>query len=464
MSAASQPRTYGDIKALAKATGRRIPDLLALAPNNDPFYTMPAKAEHGRWFASLWKQFGFSRGVHLRRIHYKLISQANPVLTVDGLSYENTDRCWDYLCKASSAARDLLLIDPTALEDKRNPSPRLNRLYSVSIETPSVALEPLDTWLLPAIRTELGIFLSWDIPKPTVMGYGYCDNDAPFHLELITEKSTMDDILIPLCRNLGINFDPYTGFASKTGAINLLQRIAESERPGVVFYVSDFDPAGAAMPISVARQLEYWRERYAPRSEIVLVPVVLTLDQVQRYQLPPIPIKDTDRRQGNFLVRYGVEGATELDALEALYPGELRKIITQAAAPYIDNTIAKRFSEAEDEAQDIISAQWQRLTEPYAAKLVELKHQASAVADQYRERLKVLSQAINVDLEPIKAELEALRLAIQEAAEGFRPELPPRPESALTLPERFNGLFDSRRDYLEQIAFYKATATEGATL
>lgn len=459
-----RPRSYEDIKALAVATGRKIPDLLALAPNNDPFYVMPAKAEHGRWFAALWERFNFTRGVHLRRIHYKLVSQADPVLMADGLPYENTDRCWSYLCKASGAARDLLLIDPTAIEDKRNPSPRLYRSYSLFTEEPSVSVGPLDEWYLPTIRTELGLFLDWDIPEPAINGYAYQDNDQPFHLELITEKSTMDDILIPLCRTLGINYDPYIGFASKTGAINLLCRIAESKRPGVVFYISDFDPAGAAMPVSVARQLEYWRERYASQSEIILVPVVLTLEQVQRFKLPPIPIKETDRRQGNFLERYGVEGATELDALEALHPGELRNIITKAAAPYRDTSIASQLADIEDEAQDIIDAEWLRATEWHTARLAELKRETLAITDRYRNRLQALSQAISADLEPIKAELESVRQAIKAAADDFRPNLPLRPESTLTLPEQFNGLFDSRRDYLEQISYYKATATEEAAL
>lgn len=456
----SAPRNYADIKALAKVTGKKIPELLALAPNNDPFYVMPGKADQGYWFAEQWRCFNFSRGVHLRRIHYQLVSQPKPVLMADGLPYENTDRCWDVLCKASSAARDLLLIDPTALQDKRNPSPLLNRNYSAECPIPSIQTESLDNWWLPAIRTEIGAFLDWQIPEPTACGYGYSDSDQPFHLELLTEKSTMNDILVPLCRGVGINYDPYIGFASKAGTINLIRRIAESEKPGVIFYISDFDPAGAAMPIGVARQIEYWRTIYAPQSEIMLDPVVLTLEQVRRYQLPPTPIKETDRRQGNFLARYGVEGATELDALEALHPGELRKVITRAALPYIDTTIASHLSSTSEEAQSIISEQWRAWIEPHATRLAELKREASAIADRYREPLKALSHAINADLAPISSELADLRQAIKAATEAFNPDLPQRPESPLTLPEAFDGLFDSRRDYLQQLRFYKAIGTE----
>ena len=53
---------------------------------------------------------------------------------------------------------------------------------------------------------------------------------------------------------------------------------------------------------------------------------MLTADQVARYGLPRIPIKDSDARKGHFEARYG-EGATELDALEAIHSGELARIV-----------------------------------------------------------------------------------------------------------------------------------------
>jgi hypothetical protein len=61
----------------------------------------------------------------------------------------------------------------------------------------------------------------------------------------------------------------------------------------------------------------------------------LTRDQVQRYRLPSVPLKGTDRRGPGFLERYGCD-ATELDALEELHPGELEKIVRKAVRPYRD--------------------------------------------------------------------------------------------------------------------------------
>lgn len=65
-------------------------------------------------------------------------------------------------------------------------------------------------------------------------------------------------------------------------------------------------------------------------------------------------------------------------------------------------------------------------------------------------------------MKPIKDALKSLRQAIEAESDEFDPVLPDRYESPAVLPERFDGLFDSRHDYLEQINFYKRhEATDG---
>src|SRR4029077_14507606 len=71
--------------------------------------------------------------------------------------------------------------------------------------------------------------------------------------------------------------------------------------------------------------------------DIRLAPLVLTAEQVERYRLPRIPIKDSERGKKHFEVRFG-EGAVELDALEALHPGELARIVEARIRFYRDPT------------------------------------------------------------------------------------------------------------------------------
>ena len=78
---------YERIKRLAKETGRNIPDLLALARKNDPYFMgSPAQVRQAEWFASLWERFGYTTSVHIRRVHYQLVSQVSPT-NLDGPPY-----------------------------------------------------------------------------------------------------------------------------------------------------------------------------------------------------------------------------------------------------------------------------------------------------------------------------------------------------------------------------------------
>ena len=71
------PRGYMDIKELAKRAGTAIPNLLALSRNNDPFFVgTEAHRAQAEWFVDIWQKYKFGDGVHLRRIHYQVVSQA----------------------------------------------------------------------------------------------------------------------------------------------------------------------------------------------------------------------------------------------------------------------------------------------------------------------------------------------------------------------------------------------------
>jgi hypothetical protein len=114
------------------------------------------------------------------------------------------------------------------------------------------------------------------------------------------------------------------------------------------------------------RQVEYWLQDYAPGCDIKLTPLGLTREQVITYQLPRIPIKDSDARKAGFEERYG-EGAVELDALEALYPGILAELVRGAIEPYRDLHLAARCEEAEAEAEHVADEAWGEQMAPYQA-------------------------------------------------------------------------------------------------
>jgi hypothetical protein len=118
---------YERIKQLAETRRVKVSDLLVLARQNDPFFAgSPASRAMAEWFATLWQRFGYSTGVHLRRVHYELVSQEKAHRRKhNGKPYENTENDWGYLGHAGKYARYLGLIDPAAFVDRRNPEPHL---------------------------------------------------------------------------------------------------------------------------------------------------------------------------------------------------------------------------------------------------------------------------------------------------------------------------------------------------
>src|SRR5258708_9790040 len=100
----------------------------------------------------------------------------------------------------------------------------------------------------------------------------------------------------------------------------------------------DLDRAGKSMPWAGARKIEFLVRTLGLNVDVRVFPAVLTLEQIQYYSLPRTPIKETERRRVDFETRHG-EGAVELDALEALYPGELQTVLSRYLDCYYDASL-----------------------------------------------------------------------------------------------------------------------------
>jgi hypothetical protein len=476
-------RGYEAIKALAAALGKAgatsrgrpvpIETLLALDEKNDPFYAgAPAHRARAEWFADVWRRFGRSRS-HLRAVHYWLVNQKPAPRRHDGSLYQNTVKDWKYLDESSKYARYLGLIPAEAIDDHRNPEPHIYMRPLMLSRDRRVTLETLADWFLPEIASELADAIELTLTSvEEVSGYDYDATDQPYHVEVWIEKSTMDDVLEPICAELHVNLITSIGFQSISSVIKLLRwvcefaRICAAGKPVRVFYISDFDPAGDSMPVAVARQIEYWLQDYAPRADIKLTPLALTREQVKTYKLPRIPIKDTDTRKGGFEDRYG-EDAVELDALEALRPGELARLVREAIAPYRDETLSERLDEAAEDARERAKAAWNARMAPYAAEVEDIKVEARRLVAGYADALRRLNNRLQEELVSLHERAARVRQAVKGEIERFDVDLPERPEPETEPVDEDEWLYASDRGYFTQLDMYKARkngqASEGFT-
>ena len=419
---------YQSLKDLAKLIKVKVVDLLALAPQNDPFYVgTPASVEQAQWFAALWQRFGYAGGVHVRRVHYQTISQDPPVLMPDGSPYVNTLECWQYLVGASKQARYLGLVDAYSFVDKRNPDAEGYTLWT-SDDVLEVTLPTMPDESLP------------DFPSLPSVYFSQARTPQAYRLEVWAEKSTMNDVLIPWCQRHGATLQCGLGELSITAVTAFVNRCKADDRPTVVLYVSDFDPAGRSMPVAIARKIEFLTVDAS--LQVMLFPVVLTPEQVKQYRLPRTPIKESERRGAKFELRFG-EGAVELDALEALRPGELDKVLTSFImdARFFDASLSRqdyyRGLDFRSLLDGIEAAPTHRL------QYADLLASYDALRDEVAARYAALREDYN-----------ALALEVQEDLQGQLPELPeqntPARECATVAP-----LLDTSREYMVQLGYYR---------
>lgn len=132
-----------------------------------------------------------------------------------------------------------------------------------------------------------------------------------------------------------------SGSASKAKSVLANLPCARLNTAHPFVYLSDFDPGGRSMPKAVARKVEFTIAKFDLDVDLQLIPLALTPDQCREYRLPRTPIKDSERRKDKFEQTFGV-GATELDALEALHPGELARLLRAELNNWLDDSLNRR--------------------------------------------------------------------------------------------------------------------------
>ena len=153
-------------------------------------------------------------------------------------------------------------------------------------------------------------------------------------------------------------------------------------RPLVVFTVTDSDPAGLQMAISIARKLQAFRDLHFPDLRFEVVPAALTIEQVKRLGLTPKALKKTEKRRAKWKEAFGVE-QTEVDALltkQELEKNTLRDLVDAVMADYHDDTLDDRVSEAETEWTEAAQAAIDRRVD--ADRLAELRSDAEDVSEE----------------------------------------------------------------------------------
>jgi hypothetical protein len=384
--------------------GYSMTDLTVLAIQNDPYrQDTPAGHEVAKWFAEQIERFVPYGTVHLRGLHY-LISSSSDVLKVNGKPYENNDADWTWLqSDAAKAARWLGYVSWDRIVDQRNERPKI---YVPDQET-SIAWKPGEGAFI-----QMPVSAEAALPKPSA---NFKPRQA-YRIILFGEKTSLESVLLPVAQQVGGELLLPTGESSDAMVAEMASRIAEDGRPAVILYFSDFDPSGWQMAVSVARKLQAHRDLVYSDLAAQIHPVAMSLAQVRLYGLPSTPLKETEKRGDRWRTVMGCE-QTEVDAMIALHPDELRAIARDAVRPFYDRTLERRTDDAQAQWEQEAAARMQAHP-AYQEALSKL----SAAIDALREASPAGLRDASTEFETTQLEVAGLLETSVELPEIVLPE------------------------------------------
>lgn len=155
----------------------------------------------------------------------------------------------------------------------------------------------------------------------------------PCYVEVMVEKDALSGILEPVCRDLHVRFTANKGYSSSSAMYEAGKRIAKMEDcvdEIHLFYLGDHDPSGIDMTRDISERLELFT--YGMIDSTKVHRLALNFNQVEEWQPPENPAKETDSRYEAYVHQFGAS-SWELDAVE---PSTLADLVRDGIQALID--------------------------------------------------------------------------------------------------------------------------------
>src|SRR6516225_2027229 len=147
---------------------------------------------------------------------------------------------------------------------------------------------------------------------------------APVYCEVWCEKDALAGVLIEETEPYDVPLMVARGYASISFLHSAAKAIEAKGKPAYIYHFGDLDPSG----VDAARDIEAKLRRYAPSAEIHFERPAVTRQQVEQWDLPTRPTKQTDSRAKKF-----AGTSVELDAIPA---AKLRELVRGCIEQHID--------------------------------------------------------------------------------------------------------------------------------
>lgn len=161
---------------------------------------------------------------------------------------------------------------------------------------------------------------TWASPQDilTAVHQQYRDNwwsDQPYYPEVWIEKDALTGVIENVCNEFQVPFFACRGYASQSEMYSAAQRLKARARAGqrpIIFHLGDHDPSGMDMTRDNEERLSLFAHR-----DITVRRLALNMAQIDEYDPPPNPAKETDARFDSYAQQFG-DSSWELDALDPM--------------------------------------------------------------------------------------------------------------------------------------------------
>jgi len=182
--------------------------------------------------------------------------------------------------------------------------------------------------------------------------------DQPYRVEVWIEKEALAGVIARVCAELRVAYFACRGYASQSSQYEAGKRFRAYRRSGqrvVVLHLGDHDPSGIDMTRDNMERIQMFAG-----GPVEVRRIALNMDQVETFNPPPNPAKESDARAAGYIAEYG-DQSWELDALD---PAMLDRLIRDNIES-IREPSAWRRREREEErnraALVSVSSRWDRV-------------------------------------------------------------------------------------------------------
>jgi hypothetical protein len=147
----------------------------------------------------------------------------------------------------------------------------------------------------------------------------------PVYVEVWCEKDALAGVLMEETEIYDVPLMTARGYPSISFVHSAAKAIEAKGKPAYIYHFGDFDPSG----VDAARDIEAKLRRYAPGAEIHFERPAVTREQIEQWNLPTRPTKQTDTRAKKF----GSATSVELDAIPAQ---KLRRLVRECIERHVD--------------------------------------------------------------------------------------------------------------------------------